>query len=327
MSSRKRARRPWKEELKDIFDLHASERRGIGLLLLLCAVAAGWVLYEQRIAPDIVRDRAAFELAVRASLGSPGATGQRSDLQGIDAEVILFNFDPNGLPVEQWTALGLNERQAAAIHRYEERGGRFRLKRDLAKMRVVDPELFARWEPYILLPDTISVPEQGERPRFAERDRDHDRWRDSSARRFTDHREHPASATVEVNTADTSRLVQVRGIGPAFARAITRYRDRLGGFYSLDQLAEVRILSDKPDAVAALRDRLLLDTLMVRKLPINTMTAEDLGPHPYAGWKVAKALVAYRQHHGLFRTVADIKGCALVTDSVYRKLAPYLSAE
>ena len=27
------------------------------------------------------------------------------------------------------------------------------------------------------------------------------------------------------------------------------------------------------------------------------------------------------------KTVADIKGCVLITDSVYRKLAPYLSAE
>lgn len=132
---------------------------------------------------------------------------------------------------------------------------------------------------------------------------------------------------VEVNTADSSRLVQVRGIGPAFARSIVRYRDRLGGFHSLDQLADVPILRDKPDAVAELKGRLLLDTLMVRRLPINTMSVEDLGRHPCAGWKVAKALVAYRQHHGPFRTVADIKGCVLITDSVYRKLAPYLTLE
>ena len=66
---------------------------------------------------------------------------------------------------------------------------------------------------------------------------------------------------------------------------------------------------------------------MILGTPIASLTAEELGPHPYGGWKVAKALVAYRKQHGPFKTVADIKGCVLVTDSVYRKLAPYLSAE
>lgn len=325
MSYRKHSRRPWKEELKDILDVHASERRGIAVLLLLCFLAAGWVLYEQRIAPDVVRDRADFEVVARESIaqGSSGSVDQRSDLQGIDAAVVLFNFDPNGLPMEQWTALGLSERQAAAILRYEERGGRFRTKADLARMRVVDPELFARWEPFILLPDSIEISAVGERWRFAEPGR----WRDTSARHFPGSPERPERVVVEVNTADSSRLVQVRGIGPAFARSIVRYRDRLGGFHSLDQLADVPILRDKPDAVAELKGRLLLDTLMVRRLPINTMSVEDLGRHPCAGWKVAKALVAYRQHHGPFRTVADIKGCVLITDSVYRKLAPYLTLE
>jgi DNA uptake protein ComE-like DNA-binding protein len=107
---------------------------------------------------------------------------------------------------------------------------------------------------------------------------------------------------------------------------LLKYRDRLGGYRSLDQLAEVYVLRDKPDAVARIRERLVVDTLLVRRIPVNTATVEQLARHPYGNWQVARALVAYRGQHGPFRDVAAIKGCALVSDSVFLKLAPYLSA-
>lgn len=133
--------------------------------------------------------------------------------------------------------------------------------------------------------------------------------------------------TVEINTADTTALVAMPGIGPAFARSMVKYRDALGGFHSLDQLSEVYILKDKPDAVLQLKRVLIIDTLMVRRIPINTCTVEELAAHPYARWKVAKPLIAYRNQHGPFNQLADIKGCVLVTEEVFRKLAPYLSVE
>ncbi len=316
--------RQWKEGLKDLFTLHAAERRGIGLLLVVFFLSAGWVVYEQYIAPDVLKDKAAVRLIeeMRAASGSSIAGDQRSDHRSFDEKAVLFKFDPNNLPAEQWVALGLSERQAASIHRYEAKGGQFRIKRDVAKMHVVDPELYARWEPFILLPDSFERKTFAEPERFPEQER-----RDPTTIRFPERSSLVAKALVEINTADTTRLVEVRGIGPAFARSIVKYRDRLGGFHSLDQLGEVYILRDKPEAVTDLKTRLLLDTLMVHRFALNSFTAEELGPHPYAGWKVAKALVAYRKQHGPFKTVADIKGCVLVTDSVYRKLAPYLSAE
>ena len=318
--------RPWKEGLKDLFTLHAAERRGMGLLLVVFFLVAAWVVYEQYIASDVLEDKAAVRFVgeMRAASGSSIAQDQRSDRQSFDDRAVLFKFDPNKLPLEQWVALGLSERQAASIHRYEAKGGQFRTKRDVARMHVVDPELYARWEPFILLPDSFERKAFADGKRYPEAERP-----DTASRRYQERSTMSAThgPVVEINTADTARLVEVRGIGPAFARSIIKYRDRLGGFYSLDQLSEVYILRDKPEAVAELKTRLLLDTLVVHRFPLNSFTAEELGPHPYAGWKVAKALVAYRKQHGPFKTVADIKGCVLVTDTVYRKLVPYLSAE
>ncbi|MFT3883872.1 MAG: helix-hairpin-helix domain-containing protein [Flavobacteriales bacterium] len=299
--------------------MHRGERRGFAVLLAACLLAAAWVIYEQWWRPGHPERVAQLQLAWLQweaerpdSVGNYPARAPRS--------VELFAFDPNGLPKERWVALGLSPRQAEAILRYEAGGGRFRSKHDVARMRVVDPALYERWAPYIQLPDSLPRAGHGDFADGAPRTQAWPREEGKEAPRST-------HARIDVNTADTTLLVQVRGIGPAFARGIVKYRDRLGGFRSLDQLGEVHILRDKPDAVARLKEELLLDTLMLRRLPVNSLTAEELGQHPYAGWKVARALVAYRKMHGPFRELKDIKGCVLVTDSIYRKLAPYLTVE
>jgi competence ComEA-like helix-hairpin-helix protein len=132
---------------------------------------------------------------------------------------------------------------------------------------------------------------------------------------------------VELNKADSAELVAVPGIGPSFARSILRYRERLGGFTNLEQLAEVPILRNKPDALQELNAKLTVDPDAVLRVPLNTCTVEELGRHPYMGWKVARALVAYRQQHGPFKRVEDITGCVLVTDSIRDRMAPYLTVE
>ena len=48
-----------------------------------------------------------------------------------------------------------------------------------------------------------------------------------------------AGQRIDLNSADTLALQQVPGIGPSFARRIARYRDQLGGYYTVLQLQEI----------------------------------------------------------------------------------------
>ncbi len=319
--ARRRAR-PWKEELKDLFAMDRGERRAFAVLLSLCLIGAAWVTWEQWLRPRTLADKEQLEVAWWG-MQDTTQSGKALDGKTLD-NIQLFQFDPNGLPVEQWTELGLSEKQAGAIHRYEERGGKFRTKKDVAKMRVVDPDLFAQWEPFILLPD--SLPRKNRKP-YAEREhwpKDSSRWEAREPKHFGDRGN---AAAVELNGADSASLVAISGIGPSFARGIIKYRERLGGFVSLDQLSEVYILRDKPDAVERIKPKLILDPALVKYFPLNTCTVEELAPHPYCGWKVAKALIAYRDHHGPFPNVAAISNCILVTDSIRTRLSPYLTVD
>lgn len=307
-----------KERLKELLHVHRSERRGATLLIVLLSLFMAWVVYEQwlRVPPpyDVEAIRAKVDRWIAA---------RRDTSVAIASLPEPFPFDPNLLEREEWLALGLSPRQVDGIDRYRSKGGRFRSKRDLARMYTIPPEQYQRLEPFILLPDSAPPKKQFERragPRYP-------RYEERSKEAPGTERKWAPRALVEVNTADTIALVELPGIGPAFARGIVKFRDRLGGYYQLDQLAEVYVLKDKPEAVEQIKKLLVVDTLMVVRIPINTCAVEELAAHPYAGWKIAKPLIAYRKQHGPFLSVADIRGCAVVDEAVFRKLAPYLTVE
>lgn len=315
--------------------MHQGERRGMLVLLVLSVLLFAWAAYEQWLRPVSSAPNEAYQRTVAAWLAAQADTSAKSL-----APPAYFPFDPNTLERAEWLRLGLTERQVDGIERFREKGGRFRSKDDLARMYSLLPEQVAALRPYVQLPEHAPERERADRSSRYARTSGNERasappWErrtageDSAAGRGYDKRtwERSVVRAVEVNTADSARLVALPGVGPAFARGILKYRDKLGGYRSMDQLAEVYVLKDKPDALARLKELLVIDTLMVRRLPINSCTVEQLAAHPYAGWKVAKPLIAYRAQHGPFRNVADIRGCAAVDEGVFRKLAPYLTVE
>jgi len=313
-----RPKQPLKEDVKDLLSLHAGERRGYLVMIVLLLLLSAGVIYAQWIYEPDPKDLGSLKKEMELWIAErKGASTSEPAL----AEP--FPFDPNTIERSDWLALGLSDRQIDGLERYMSKGGRFRVKNDLGKMYSIRPEQFERLKPFIQLPD--SLPRKGYEPndrkaypQFADRDAQPGR---------PPREERSAFHKVELNTADTVALIALPGVGPSFARGIVKYRESLGGFASMDQLSEVYVLKDKPDAVAHLRELLVLDTLMVRRIPINTCTAEELAAHPYCRWKIARPLIAYRTQHGPFRTVADIRGCALIDEALFRKLAPYLSVE
>ncbi len=106
---------------------------------------------------------------------------------------------------------------------------------------------------------------------------------------------------LDLNTADTTSLQYIRGIGPYIAKRIIWYRRDLGGFVSTEQLREMDDLC-RYDRDTAHRFRfdsvlphLVVDTSLVQRLPINTMTAATLSKHPYINYTQARAIYDLRR--------------------------------
>lgn len=128
--------------------------------------------------------------------------------------------------------------------------------------------------------------------------------------------------SVELNSADTLTLQLVHGIGPAYARRIVRYRERLGGFLSTDQLLEVYGFT--PELLAHITPTLKLDTSGVRRIPINTIELKQLAKHPYVEYYQARDIVRLRQRGVRFHTADDLRTVPSMADSTLERLLPYL---
>lgn len=127
---------------------------------------------------------------------------------------------------------------------------------------------------------------------------------------------------VELNGADTTALQLLHGIGPAYARRIVRYRERLGGFVADSQLLEVYGFT--PALLDHLRPQLELDTAARRRIAINRVELKELARHPYVEYYQARDIVNLRAKGVIFSTEEDLRAVPSMADSTLRRLRPYL---
>ena len=128
--------------------------------------------------------------------------------------------------------------------------------------------------------------------------------------------------SVELNSADTTTLQLLHGIGPTYARRIVKYRERLGGFISTDQLLEVYGFT--PELLDHIRPHLCLDPCELRKININTMTLKQLIKHPYMDYYFARDLVNLRSRGATFSSPDDLRTLPSCNDTLLSRLLPYL---
>lgn len=221
----------------------------------------------------------------------------------------LFYFDPNTLPVDGWEKLGVREKTANTIQNYISKGGRFYKPEDISKIWGLREDEVKRLLPYVKIEakptkDYNNYPGQGkakiyEKPTYT-------------------------NTPCDVNNSDTAAFIALPGIGSKLAARIVAFREKLGGFYKTDQLAETYGL---PDSVfQKIKSRLVISNSSVKKLNINTATVDELKTHPYLRYNIANAIVQYRLQHGSFSTVSEIKKIMMITEEIYNKAAPYLTA-
>ena len=88
-----------------------------------------------------------------------------------------------------------------------------------------------------------------------------------------------AEERIVLNRADTTQLRKVPGIGSFFARKIVEYRERLGGYYRVQQLLEIE---DFPET--AVDFFIIPDDTQFRKLNVNRLSLNELKRHPYINY-------------------------------------------
>jgi competence ComEA-like helix-hairpin-helix protein len=307
-----------KNRIKDYFSFNKRERNGIIVLLIILVVIIAVPhiipLFIKNKPPDFSKfqsDIAKFEQTLKEDTARKHYSyyANEFDFDNIDkssAEEKLhpFNFNPNDITAEEWEEMGLTAKQARVIENYVAKGGKFRKKEDLKKMYCITESEYNVLEPYIQLsPDEI----------------------DNGKKKSSAYKSEKNTVVIELNSADTNDLKKLSGIGSWYAKKIVAYRNKLGGFYKKEQLLEVRGIDST--RYAGFVDFVNVNTSLVKTININTASVEELKRHPYIGNNIAVSLTNLRQLYGRFKSVADIRKSALVTDANYEKIAAYLTVE
>jgi competence protein ComEA len=224
----------------------------------------------------------------------------------------LFYFDPNTASSSDWQRLGVRDKTIATIQNYLSKGGKFYKPEDIGKIWGLHADEVERLIPYVQIAAKENSYAQSNYPQKTYEAKTYDKPK------YT-------PSIIDVNNADTTAFIALPGIGSKLAQRIINFRDKLGGFYKAEQVAETFGLPDS--TYQKIKARLSFTNTTVKQFNINTAAIDEMKTHPYIRYAIANAIVQYRTQHGNFAAVADIKKIMLVTDEVFDKVAPYLIVE
>jgi len=209
----------------------------------------------------------------------------------------FYSFNPNKISPDSLVALGLGDRIATRIEKYRAKGGQFRKKEDLARIFGMDSLWYQRASPWMKFPKAGKILAQLPRKQRL--------------------------MLQDINLADTLQLQDVYGIGPALARRIVTFRDRLGGFLTMEQLKEVYGL----DSIVVSRVKRQFEVklnFIPRLINVQTASMDDLIRHPYISRRQASAIVAYRSQRHRIDSIGQLLQVKIVDESWLAKVRPYL---
>ena len=223
----------------------------------------------------------------------------------------LFFFDPNKLDAAGWKRLGLRDKTIRTIINYTGKGGYFKQPADLQRIYGLHKNEFERLAPFIRIEE-----EKRNFKKFETNPK-------STESVFKPIKEKTNRyAAVDINKANLDDFVSLPGIGEKLGTRIITFRDKLGGFHSVEQVAETYGLPDS--TYQKIQTLLLVQETNIKKIPINQSSKDELKMHPYIKWKIANAIVEYRNQHGPFKSLEDLKKIILLDHETFLKIQPYL---
>jgi competence protein ComEA len=307
--------------VRNFFGFSHGEAKGFLLLLcLLLALSLGYGVYKSlpgQSYTSYAEDKALLDsliatIELKEQEAKPAFSNSPARKEIVEPR--YFNFDPNQLPADSLQLLGLPQWLANRIVKYRQKGGSFRSKEDLRKIYGLSDSTFEQLAPYV----TIRSPRPSETSASKAYSNN---FPPGSTAYKRDAKKPPVR--LDINQADSLELQVVRGIGPVLSGRIVRFRQKLGGFVSLNQLYEVWGLDSA--VVETMQEQAFIqEEFRPANLNINSATVEELAQHPYISPSQARLLDAYRQQHGAFTSANDLLKIHTFNSDFVNKVAPYI---
>ena len=286
--------------------LYFSKKERLGIILLIAIMAIFLLLpsmFEPKLPPILVdsvfNNNDVYNVPVK-----PVSDSLSKDAETVTIKPSLFYFDPNIIAEKGWVQLGLKQKLIGTILNYRNKGGQFRVAEDLKRIWGMLPEEADRLIPYVQIKQ-VEIKQKTLAIKAVQPKR-----------------------IIDINEASLSDWESLPGIGPVLANRIIHYRDKLGGFSSVEQLKKTYGITDSvfqmilPNISMShsikQAEPLLAD---INKADETTLIKSGIPE------TIAKAIVLYRKQYGQYQQMSDLKKIVFINDAVYQQIIPKLKLE
>ena len=294
--------------LNQYFSFSKAEKNGtLVLVVLIILVLAGYLILPKIIVnrstdfTDFKNEIEAFEQLISSAEDDVLPLKNREKTFENMDDIKFFEFDPNDLSVDKWKHLGLSEKTINTIRKYLKKGGRFYEPEDLKKIYGLKMDWYKRAEPYIKI-----------------REIDATNIKTGTGVIVNDKK----APLIELNSADSLLLTDLRGIGPVLAGRILKYRNLLGGFVRKEQLLEVYGLPY--ETFENISRAVIIDTTGITRIDLNKAAFSILIRHPYLDVYTVKGILNYRDIQGNIKDVNELKDNRIIPEESFSRVKPYL---
>lgn len=249
--------------------------------------------------------------------------------ENVEAGEGLCPFDPNTADSITLIRNGLRPYQAHALLRYRQAGAIFRKPLDIARLNCLEDEDIDRLLPLIRIDRKYSERRTkypiGASYEFPSKSPQGKTYQPNGSLPLGGEGEGPRPSKkfttltpVDINTADTTLLKRIPGIGSYTANKIVKMRTQLGGYHSAQQVLTLTNLSSD------LLEWFVIDPTNLRHINLNASTFNQLRQHPHIGYDHARDLTRYIRLYGKIRDEQQLRSTNIFSDDELQLLLPYV---
>ena len=211
----------------------------------------------------------------------------------VTIEVRPFSLDTVGIGYLQ--GIGFTRRQAELVIKYRDMIGGYRSIEEFEECYAVDSAMAARLRPYLIFPP-----------------------RDTLKRYDKERVEFP----IDLNSADSVMLCRVAGIGAKSASHILFYRELLGGYHSVSQILELKVVTE--ENFQRILPQIYCDSAKIKKININFARPKELEVHPYISNRMLRQIINNRELKGGWSNLEEMIEDDIFSAEEAARIAPYL---
>jgi DNA uptake protein ComE-like DNA-binding protein len=213
---------------------------------------------------------------------------------------IIYPFNPNFISDYKGYTLGMSTEEIDRLHKFRETGKFINSPEDFQQVTKISDTLLAQLRPYFKFPDWVNSKQSSVAVNSPDK---HDVKQQNNLSTTT--AKERKVTLIDINDALEEDLDKVYGIGPAFAKKILRRRATLGGYVSMEQMADFKEFS--PEAIKDLEKHFgVLKTPQVNKININSASLNQLSYFPYFNKSIAKGIITQRSMKGKISGIEDL---------------------